>query len=76
MRNESPVILISAVIKGSEPRAIATDRIMSLAYEDSDTKSDKLTLTVLNHDLAAFDSKERTIHANFSRHPGNQQCLC
>lgn len=56
MRNESPVILISAVIKGAEPRAIATDRIMSLAYEDSDTKSDKLTLQVLNHDLAAFDS--------------------
>jgi len=56
VRNESPVILISAVIKGSEPRVIATDRIMSLAYEDSDTKSDKLTLTVLNHDLAAFDS--------------------
>jgi hypothetical protein len=56
VRNESPVIVISAVVKGAKPQPIATDRILSLAYEDSDTKSDKLTLTVLNHDLRAFDS--------------------
>jgi hypothetical protein len=56
VKNESTVIFISALIKGAAPRSIATDRITSLEYEDSDTKSDKLTLQVLNHDLAAFDA--------------------
>lgn len=58
MKNESPIVLISAVVKGqaaAKPVDLV-DRVMSLTYEDSDTKTDKLTLSVRNDDLANFDA--------------------
>jgi hypothetical protein len=55
--NTSPVVLVSAVIKGSAAKPInLADRIQSMTYEESDTKSDKLTLLVRNEDLANFDT--------------------
>lgn len=58
MSNESPIILISAVVKGAKaPKPVKLEgRVMSFTYEDSDTKTDKLKLEVDNHDLQNFDN--------------------
>lgn len=55
MRN-APVILVSVQPEGSpKVRVDVSERVLSMEYEDLESKADKLSLTIDNTDLSNFD---------------------
>jgi len=51
-----PIIFVTVVPEGSPARRVElSDQVLSLVYEDSETKADKLVLSVDNWDLRNFD---------------------
>jgi hypothetical protein len=51
-----PVIFVTVVAEGSAGRRVdLSEKVLSLVYEDSEHKADKLVLSVDNWDLANFD---------------------
>jgi uncharacterized protein len=51
-----PVLFVAAIPEGrGRERVDLSDRVLSFAYEDSESKADKLVLTVDNWDLSNFD---------------------
>jgi Bacteriophage probable baseplate hub protein len=51
-----PTYFVKVAREGATPERVdLSDRVLSFAYEDSETKADKLVLSVDNSDLANFD---------------------
>ena len=56
MNRDAPLFVVKVAPEGEDAQRLdLSDRVLSFEYEDSDEKADRLTLTLDNHDLAAFD---------------------
>ena len=57
LSRSEPVILVRVIPEGSHAQRVdLSDRVVSLTYEDCESKADKLVLSVDNWDLRNFDS--------------------
>ncbi|MHB1843372.1 MAG: phage late control D family protein [Deltaproteobacteria bacterium] len=56
MNRDAPLFVVKVAPEGEDAQRLdLSERVLSFEYEDSDTKVDRLVLTLDNFDLAAFD---------------------